>query len=89
MTILEHALADYVLCLAKNAEVTRDANDRSLYARYLADAAPMLALASKGATAAELEARLVSHSRLLSQTFLAGPENVEVSSSWASALAVK
>jgi hypothetical protein len=89
MTELAHLLADYVLCLAKSAETTHQATDRPLYQSYLADAAQLLALATNGATPSELALPISRHERLLSQTFLAGPEHKAVLSHWGKVSSLK
>ncbi len=68
-------LADYVLCLSECAAQTKQANDRPLYTDYLADAAILLASAERGASRGELKEKLERHERLLSQTWLVGPEH--------------
>lgn len=68
-------IADYILCPNKCAESSSSANDRPLYVKYLADAAVLLALAEKGAEPNTMKQKLSDHERLLSQTWLEGPEH--------------
>jgi hypothetical protein len=79
---LKSELADYILCLSDSLARTRQANDRPLYEKYLADAAVILAFAEKGADITELKMKIESHERLLSNTWLIGKEYEEISVKW-------
>ncbi len=75
-------IADYILCLYECAAHTKHANDRPLYGDYLADAAVLLASAERGANQEELKEKVERHERLLSQTWLVGPEHELVFKAW-------
>jgi len=53
-----------------------------LYGDYLADAALLLASAERGANKEELKEKVERHERLLSQTWLAGPEHEVIFKAW-------
>ncbi|HET8670732.1 MAG TPA: hypothetical protein VFM05_08945 [Candidatus Saccharimonadales bacterium] len=76
-------LADYVLCLSSCAALTKHANDRPLYQHYLADAAVLLASAVHGINREELKQKVELHDRLLSQSWLTGPEHKVIFEAWA------
>ena len=76
-------LADYILCLSKSLAHTKQANDRPLYEKYLADAAVLLALVERGVDIGELKQRVHNHERLLSNTWLAGDEHKAIFEEWA------
>ena len=78
----QSVLADYVLCLSESLARTHHAGDRPLYQSYLADAAVLLALITRGSALGEVQSRIEHHERLCSQTFLAGPEHAAVAESW-------
>ena len=75
---MEEELADYILCLSKSLAHTKQASDRRLYEKYLADAAVLLALAERGASIEELKPKVEGHERLLSNTWLVGDEHESV-----------
>jgi hypothetical protein len=75
-------LADYILCLSESLAHTKQANDRPLYEKYLADAAVLLALAERGTSVEELRRRVKNHERLLSNTWLAGDEHKAIFEAW-------
>jgi hypothetical protein len=75
-------LADYVLCLSNCAALTKHANDRPLYQQYLADAAVLLASAVRGINREELKEKVELQERLLSQSWLAGPEHKVIFEAW-------
>jgi hypothetical protein len=79
---LKSEIADYILCLSESLAHTRQANDRPLYDKYLADAAVLLALAEKGADVTELKQRIEIHERLLSNSWLIGDEYQEIYKKW-------
>ena len=72
---MKSELADYILCLAESLAHTKQANDRPLYEKYLADAAVLLALLETGITLGEFKQRVHNHERLLSNTWLVGDEH--------------
>jgi hypothetical protein len=79
---MKEELADYILCLSESLAHTRQANDRPLYEKYLADAAVLLALAERGAGIEELKLKVENHERLLSNTWLIGDEHKAVFEAW-------
>ena len=79
---MKEELADYILCLSESLAHTKQAGDRPLYEKYLADAAVLLALAERGASIEELKPKAENHERLLSDTWLVGDEHKAVSETW-------
>ena len=79
---MKAALADYILCLSHCLAHTKQANDRPLYERYLADAAVLLALLERGVGAGELSRRVEGHERLLSDTWPIGDEHQAIFEGW-------
>lgn len=75
-------LTDYILCLSDCLNITRQANDRPLYEKYLADAAVILALVERGTSVEALRQRVENHKRLLSNTWLVGGEHKSVFEAW-------
>jgi hypothetical protein len=67
---LNRKLAAYILSLEECLAKTHRAEDRSIYERYLADAAGILALSVNGKSNAELHSRIKSHERLWGHTWL-------------------
>jgi hypothetical protein len=80
--LMKAELADYILCVSQCAASTNHANDRPLYGDYLADAAVILASAERGANRDELKEKAERHERLLSQTWLVGPEHEVIFKAW-------
>ena len=78
------SLAAYVLRLSESLANTQHANDRPLYRRLLADAAPLLALVVEARGATEISAAIQRHERLSSELFLSGPEHAAIAESWRS-----
>jgi hypothetical protein len=70
---LDSKLAAYILCLESCLEKTHRAEDRSIYVRYLADAAGLLAACVAGEPKPALASRVESHERLWGQTWLQDP----------------
>jgi hypothetical protein len=68
---MKTAIADYILCLSTP---TNYANDRPLLEKYLAHAAVLLAMVEKGDSLDKIKQKILDHDRLLSQTWLEGPE---------------
>ena len=79
---MKEELADYILCLSESLAHTRQANDRPLYEKYLADAAVLLALAERGASIGELRHKAENHERLLSNTWPVGDEHEAIFEAW-------
>jgi len=75
-------LADYILCLSESLAHTKQANDRPLYEKYLAEAAVLLALVERGRDIGELKQRANNHERLLSNTWLVGEEHKAIFEAW-------
>jgi hypothetical protein len=67
---LSERIAAYVLSLEECAAKTRRAEDRSIYEKYLADAAGMLAWSVAAGSIAELQQRAKSHERLWGHAWL-------------------
>lgn len=67
---MKKQLAAYVLKLNEAAQATRRAEDRSLYERYLAHAAVILALAESDAGNEALRKAMEIHERLWGNTWL-------------------
>lgn len=82
MNSKQTALADYIICLSESSARTHHAGDRPLYQSYLADAAVLLALLTRGSESGEFQTLIEQHERRCGQTFLAGPEHVAVAESW-------
>ncbi len=76
------SFAEYVLRLSESLAQTHHANDRPLYQRLLADAAPLLALLVERPDSAELSAAIERHERLSSELFLSGPEYAAIAEAW-------
>ena len=76
------SLAAYVLRLSESLATTQHANDRPLYRRLLADAAPLLALVVESRAATEISAAVQRQERLSSELFLSGPEHAAIAESW-------
>ncbi len=76
------SFADYVMRLSESRAKTHHANDRPLYQRLLADAAPLLALLVERPDSAEVSAALQRHERLSSELFLSGPEYAAIAAAW-------
>jgi hypothetical protein len=79
---MDQSIAAYVLELSTSAASTHWAADRPLYEKYLADASVLLANAVKGMPAWELLPLLRDHERLLSNTWLQGPEHKAIFEAW-------
>ena len=75
-------LADYILFLSECVAHTKYANDRPLYGDYLSDAGVLLASVERGASPEVLNEKIERHERLLSQTWLAGPEHEGIFKAW-------
>ena len=67
---LNKKLAAYILSLEECLDKTHRAEDRSIYASYLSDAAGILAVCVNEVPAMELHSRIESHERLWGHTWL-------------------
>src|SRR4029453_11442868 len=70
---LNSKMAAYILCLESCLERTHRAEDRSIYIKYLADGAGLLAACVAGAPIPDLVSRVESHERFWGQTWLQAP----------------
>jgi hypothetical protein len=77
-------LADYILKLQRAYEKTRQAEDRTLYQRYLAEAGVLLALVETDADHAIISAAVESHERLWGNTWLQDDAYRVPSEAWGS-----
>jgi hypothetical protein len=75
-------IAAYVLKLEDCARRTHRAEDRSLYEKYLADAAGMLAMSVVAQPIAALRERAKSHERLWGHTWLQDEVYREAAEAW-------
>lgn len=67
---MKKELAEYILCLSYNLTNTKQASDRQLYEKYLADAGVILALVELNTDKAEIKQKVDSHERLISNTWI-------------------
>jgi transposase InsO family protein len=67
---LSKKLAGYILSLEECLAKTHRAEDRSIYEKYLADAAGILALSLNGETGTDLHPRIKAHERLWGHSWL-------------------
>lgn len=79
---MSERIAAYVLKLEDCARRTRRAEDRSLYEKYLADAAGMLAMSVAAKPSAALRERAESHERLWGHTWLQDDVYREAAEAW-------
>ena len=79
---LQSALASYIATLERCLAKTHRAEDRSIYEKYLADAAGILAGAVLGESMEILGSRFEAHERLWGHTWLQDPAYREASSAW-------
>ena len=75
-------IAQYILSLHAAASMTHRAEDRSLYEKYLADAAVILALAETGAPSSSFREAVQSHERLWGTTWLVDDAYKGPSAAW-------
>lgn len=74
--------AEYILKLRDAAVATRQAEDRSIYAKLLADAGVILALIETGADQDVIAEAVGTHERLWGHTWLQDPVFEESSNAW-------
>jgi adenosyl cobinamide kinase/adenosyl cobinamide phosphate guanylyltransferase len=79
---LKNKLAAYILSLEECLAKTHRAEDRSLYEKYLADAAAILAFSVSGKPDAELHSRIKSHERLWGHTWLQDEIYKQAADAW-------
>jgi len=70
---LSAKLAAYVMALEHCAANTHRAEDRPIYASYLADAAGLLAHSVAGSPLSTIQSRISAHNRLWGYTWLQDP----------------
>lgn len=75
-------IAQYILCLRSSASMTNRAEDRSLYEKYLADAAVLLALVETEAPITSIRDAVLSHERLRGITWVVDDTYKEPSAAW-------
>jgi hypothetical protein len=75
---MKKELAEYILCLSDTLTNTKQANDRQLYEKYLADAAVLLALVELNTVNDELKQKVDTHERLLSNTWVTSNDEYEI-----------
>ena len=75
-------IAKYILSLSAAASMTHRAEDRSLYEKYLADAAVILALAETEAPSTSMREAIQSHERLWGNTWLVDDSYKGPSAAW-------
>jgi hypothetical protein len=72
---MKKALSEYILCLLNCLNQTKQANDRQLYERYIADAGAILASLEVGIDSNELIQKVEIHERLLVNTWITDSDN--------------
>ena len=75
-------IAQYILSLRAAASMTHRAEDRSLYEKYLADAAVLLALVETDAPSTSIRDAVQGHERLWGTTWLVDDVYKEPSAAW-------
>ena len=78
-------LAKYVLCLEQSSSTTARAEDRSVYARLMADAGPLLAAALQPDDQSNIATRVSRHERLWGNLWLQDPVFQSASDAWQAA----
>ena len=79
---MKKRLADYILKLKDGQAKTHRAEDRSVYASLLADAAVILALVERGAEKKEIRSAMNDHERLRGYSWLDDPVHEPSSKIW-------
>ena len=79
---MKKELATYILKLNEAAKTTKRAEDRSLYEKYLASAAVILALVESGAEKEVIQNEVQAHERLWGNTWLVDDVYKNPSSAW-------
>jgi hypothetical protein len=79
---MKKELATYILKLNEAAKTTKRADDRSLYEKYLASAAVILALVESGAEKEVIQNEVQAHERLWGNTWLVDDVYKNPSSAW-------
>ena len=75
-------IAQYILSLRAAASMTHRAEDRSLYEKYLADAAVLLALVETEAPSTSISEAVQGHERLWGNTWLVDDAYKGPSTAW-------
>jgi hypothetical protein len=79
---MNREVAEYVLALRDAAGATRQAEDRPIYAKLLADAGVILALVDTGADPTIIADAATAHERLWGHTWLQDPVFEVPSKAW-------
>jgi hypothetical protein len=79
---MKTAIAQYILNLHSAASMTHRSEDRPQYAKLLADAAALLALAETGAPLASIHEAVQNHERLWGMMWLVDDVYKNPSSAW-------
>ena len=79
---MKKELATYILKLNEAAQTTKRAEDRSLYEKYLASAAVILALVESDAENEVIQNEVQTHERLWGNTWLVDDAYKNPSSAW-------
>jgi hypothetical protein len=79
---MKSKLATYILKLNDAAQATKQAEDRSLYEKYLAGAAVILALVEIGAEKEKVDNEIQVHERLWGNTWLVDDVYKNPSDAW-------
>ena len=85
---MKKELATYILKLNEAAQSTKRAEDRSLYERYLASAAVILALVESGAATNIIAEEAQAHERLWGNTWLVDDAYKVPSDAWQKIMAM-
>lgn len=79
---MKKQLAAYILKLNEAAQATNRAEDRSLYEKYLAHAAVILALVESGAEKETVRNEVQAHERLWGYTWLIDEIHIIPNNAW-------
>ena len=79
---MKKELATYILKLNESAQLTKQAEDRPLYEKYLASAAVILALVENDAEKETIKNEIESHERLWGNTWLLDDVYINPSDAW-------
>ena len=79
---MKKELATYIIKLNDAAQLTKQAEDRPLYEKYLASAAVILALVENGASKETIKNEVQSHERLWGNSWLVDDAYIEPSNAW-------
>lgn len=79
---MKKELATYILKLNESAQLTKRAEDKPLYEKYLASAAVILALVENGAEKETIRNEIETHERLWGNTWLIDDAYKNPSDAW-------